>query len=168
MTENKSLFIAVDFDGTCVSHAFPEVGKDVGAVPVLRQLVQEGHKLILFTMRSDRLVSGDTGDVDVSDVTGTFLTDAVNWFKENEIELYGIQENPTQKIWTTSPKPYAHLYIDDAALGCPLKVDLTVSNLPFVDWVKVKNLLIKNKILTNKTCKENDTINNICSSCNCN
>ena len=47
-------------------------------------------------------------------------TDAVNWFKKNDIPLYGINENPDQSSWTTSPKPYCHIYIDDAALGCPL------------------------------------------------
>lgn len=46
------MIIAVDFDGTCVTHEFPEVGKDIGAVPVLRELVEKGHKIILYTMRS--------------------------------------------------------------------------------------------------------------------
>lgn len=44
------MIIAVDFDGTCVTHEFPKVGRDIGAVPVLRKLVENGHKLILFTM----------------------------------------------------------------------------------------------------------------------
>jgi len=35
--------IAVDFDGTCVSHAYPEVGIDIGAIPVLKRLVSNGH-----------------------------------------------------------------------------------------------------------------------------
>jgi len=26
--------ICIDFDGTCVTHEFPKVGKDIGAVPV--------------------------------------------------------------------------------------------------------------------------------------
>lgn len=46
------MIIAVDFDGTCVTHEFPEVGKDIGAVPVLKELVKKGHKIILYTMRS--------------------------------------------------------------------------------------------------------------------
>ena len=45
------MVIAVDFDGTCVTHDYPAVGKEIGAVPVLKALVQAGHKLILFTMR---------------------------------------------------------------------------------------------------------------------
>ena len=34
--------INIDFDGTCVSHEFPEIGRDIGAVPVLRELVETG------------------------------------------------------------------------------------------------------------------------------
>ena len=90
--------ICIDFDGTCVKHEYPNVGDDIGAVPVLRRLVDNGHRLILFTMRSDSGVE-----------SGQFksgLTDAVNWFSVNKISLYGIQTTPTQKKWTTSPKAY--------------------------------------------------------------
>ena len=45
--------ICIDFDGTAVTHDFPKVGKDIGAVPVLMRLVNSGHRLILFTMRSN-------------------------------------------------------------------------------------------------------------------
>jgi len=37
------MVIAIDFDGTCVTHDFPKVGKDIGAVPVLRELVENGY-----------------------------------------------------------------------------------------------------------------------------
>ena len=133
--------INLDFDGTVVTHDFPHIGKDIGAVPVLRRLVEKGHQLILFTMRSDRLNKGDTLDSTILDVTGTFLTAAINWFKENNIPLYGIQTNPTQHQWTTSPKSYAQLMIDDSALGCPLKYDEKLSLKPFVDWIKVEKML---------------------------
>lgn len=43
----KPIVIALDFDGTCVSHKFPEIGKGIGAIPVLKELVAKGHKLIL-------------------------------------------------------------------------------------------------------------------------
>lgn len=77
--------------------------------------------------------------------SGNYLTDAVNWFKENEIPLYGIQTNPTQHTWTTSPKAYAHLYIDDAALGIPLEYIVQSQRIdrPFVNWKKVKEMLIE-------------------------
>jgi hypothetical protein len=112
--------IAVDFDGTCVTHDYPNVGADIGAVPVLKKLVEDKHQLILWTMRS-----------------GKELKDAVMWFRINDIPLYGIQTNPTQNSWTDSPKAYANLYIDDAALGAPLIYDENISPREFIDWSAV-------------------------------
>ena len=122
----KNMYIAVDFDGTCVTHDYPRVGKDIGAVTVLKRLVNSGHKLILNTMRS-----------------GDELADAIQWFIDNDIPLFGANENPTQKSWTTSPKVHANLYIDDAALGCPLIFDHAISSKPFVNWVMVEEILEK-------------------------
>lgn len=116
------MIIAIDFDGTCVTHEYPDVGKDIGAIPVLKQLVFYGHKLILWTMRDS-----------------IALNDAVAWFKQNDIPLYGTQRNPTQDNWTKSPKAYAQLYIDDAALGCPLIYP--GDERPYVDWIAVSEYL---------------------------
>ena len=124
------LYIGIDFDGTCVTHEYPRVGKDIGAVPVLKKLTDSGHLLILNTMRS-----------------GRELDDAVQWFIDNDIPLYGVNENPSQKSWTASPKVYAHLYIDDAALGCLLKMDNAVSDRPFVNWDAVEEHLMLNRII---------------------
>lgn len=131
------MIIAVDFDGTCVTHEFPDVGKDIGAVPVLKKLVEKGHKIILYTMRchtSKKCVT-DKG-VRLVDT----LQEAIDWFEKNNIPLYGVNENPDQKNWTSSPKIYAHLYIDDAAIGCPL-IQTSLSKRPYVNWDKVKALL---------------------------
>ena len=98
------LKILIDFDSTCVTHEYPRVGKNIGAEPVLKELVAKGHKLILFTMRS-----------------GKTLDDAVEWFKKHEIPLYGIQTNPSQSSWTTSPKAHGDLIIDDTGLFMPMK-----------------------------------------------
>ena len=84
--------INIDFDGTCVTHDFPKVGKSIGAEKVLKRLADNGHQLILFTMRSDRKEAKPVIDPTIQNVTGKFLTDAVNWFKENNIPLYGIQK----------------------------------------------------------------------------
>lgn len=132
--------ICIDFDGTCVTHEFPKVGKDIGALPVLNKIADAGHNLILFTMRSDieEVTSNDYG---IHKQAGKYLTDAVNWFKENNIKLYGINVNPSQTSWTKSPKAYGQLYIDDAALGCPLLYNPKISDRPFVDWVKVEEML---------------------------
>lgn len=140
--------ICIDFDGTCVAHEFPEVGKDIGAVPVLKELVANGHKLILFTMRSN-CEGNTTGPVCVPEThNGPFLDHAVNWFKENEIDLHGIQEHPTQKEWTSSPKAYGQLYIDDCALGIPLKTEIGVKR-PFVCWNSVRFMLVERGIIKN-------------------
>jgi hypothetical protein len=123
--------IAVDFDGTVVLHEYPKVGPDVdGAVDVLKKLVANKHNIILWTMRSDKA-----------------LQDAIDWYVKHEIPLYGINRNPTQN-WTKSPKAYAQLYIDDAAVGCPLIVKLVPDEegikqigKPYVDWKKVEEIL---------------------------
>lgn len=126
----KNMIIAIDFDGTCVTHEYPNVGKDINAIPVLKNIVNKGHKIILYTMRH-----------------GKELQDAVEWFANNNIPLYGINENPTQKNWTKSPKIYAHIYIDDAALGCPLIFNEEYSDRPYVDWEAVQKLLEEKIIL---------------------
>ena len=145
--KTETICIAVDFDGTCVTHEFPEIGADIGAAPILRALVKKGHRLILNTMRSnngDLPLFSASGEITLT--SGNFLDDAVNWFSQNEIPLYGIQVNPDQKGWTSSPKCYAQLYIDDAALGCPLRYPEN-GDRPYVDWVEIVGLLEKQGIL---------------------
>ena len=146
MESNKRITIVVDFDGTCVSHEFPEVGKDIGAVPVLKKLVEKGHNLILFTMRSD-IDNPKSTEYNIQPIGGQYLTDAVNWFKKNDILLYGINTNPTQKEWTHSPKAYGQLYIDDAGLNIPLVYDSDVSQKPFVNWKTIEWLLTEKELL---------------------
>ena len=126
------LLIAVDFDGTCVTHEYPLIGKKIGAVPVLQKLVKVGHHIILYTMRGN--MDGDLGK-------------AVAWFKEYDIPLFAVNTSPGQEQWTASPKPFAHIYIDDAALGCPLIVNPEYSKRPFVDWAQVERILIKEGVL---------------------
>ena len=96
--------ILIDFDGTCVTHEFPLVGKDIGAAQVLRDLVSNGHRLILFTMRAE----------DCS------IQPAMDWFAENGIALYAVQRHPEQHKFTSSPKALGDLMIDDTALGVKL------------------------------------------------
>lgn len=114
----------VDFDGTCVTHEYPNVGKDIGAAPVLKRLSDKGHKIILFTMRSEP----------VDDVRGT-LQEAVDWFKNKNIPLYGINENPSQHSWTSSPKAHGNLYFDDHAFGAPIKKN--AKGDVYYDWTLV-------------------------------
>lgn len=122
--------IAIDFDGTCVEHDYPSIGLDVeGAVDTLRALNKKGHRLILYTMRS-----------------GAKLDAALRWFKERGIELWAVNENPEQKSWTESIKVYAHYYIDDSALGCPIKF-IDGAQRPVIDWVKMREIMEYNRIL---------------------
>ena len=123
------MIIALDFDGTVVTHEYPYIGEDIGAVPVLKELTAAGHKLVLFTMRSGKL-----------------LDDAVAWFERNGIDLYAINENPEQKSWTSSVKVHANIYIDDCALGCPIRFEDGIRR-PFVDWQKVREILAYNRVL---------------------
>jgi len=118
MAKNQ-LIVAVDFDGTCVMHDYPRIGDDVlGAVEVLKAIVESSGRLILYTMRH-----------------GETLEAAVNWFRERDIPLWAVNENPGQKHWTQSPKVYATHYIDDASVGCPLIHP--EGGRPYVDWEKV-------------------------------
>lgn len=128
------MYIAIDFDGTCVTHDFPEIGKSIGAEPVLKRLVKCGHKLILHTMRD-------------SNEERSTIQEAVNWFRMRGIPLEGVNYNPSQSEWTNSNKVFADLYIDDLALGVPLIYNPKISSRPFVDWIEVKKYLLKEGIL---------------------
>jgi hypothetical protein len=37
-----------------VQHAYPNIGGDIGALPVLRKIVDNGHKLMLWTHERNR------------------------------------------------------------------------------------------------------------------
>lgn len=114
--------IAVDFDGTLVEHAYPGIGPDVpGAFEWLRKLQDAAARLVLWTIRD-----------------GIQLDEAVEHCTTRGVRWWQVNRNPQQVAWTSSPKVYAHAYIDDAALGCPLIVPLIPDGGPhrraYVDW----------------------------------
>lgn len=122
--------IAIDFDGTIVTHEYPYVGKPLPlAKEVINMLGMNGHDIFLYTMRD-----------------GSELLDAIEYCEENRLGMVGYNESPQQ--FSESPKQYAQLYIDDAALGCPLKKDYTLSNRPFVDWYQVAVMLCEYGLIT--------------------
>lgn len=126
--------IVLDFDGTCVKHDFPRVGESApNCVEVLQKLTKKGHRLLLNTMRSNRAVPR------IEYHTDRYLDEAIKWFKDNAIPLYGAQKHPTQNTWTDSPKVHGSIYIDDLGLGCPTTTD-EKGNV-FVDWYKVEQML---------------------------
>jgi hypothetical protein len=119
------MYICVDFDGTVVDHRYPDIGEPVPeAVVWLKRLQDHGAKLILFTMRSNRPDGVN------------LLRDAVQYLEENGIRLFGVNRNPDQDVWTTSPKAYGEVYVDDSAFGCPLIQPKGFAR-PCVDWRKV-------------------------------
>lgn len=125
----KSLYIAVDFDGTMVKHAYPNLGDIIDeALETVLELMQAGHKIILYTMRS-----------------GERLVEAVEYLEDHGVEFYGVNENKTQKYWTESVKVFANIYIDDCSLGIPLITP--EKGKPYVDWEEVREILVEKGIL---------------------
>jgi len=123
------MYICVDFDGTVVDHCFPDIGAPVpGAIECLKKFQKAGNLIILYTMRSD------------GQRYGNVLSAAVDYLEKNGIKLFGVNENPDQFEWTSSPKPYGHLYIDDSAVGCPL-IHPEDFFRPCVDWEAVGKMV---------------------------
>jgi hypothetical protein len=122
------MYIAIDFDGTIVTHEYPAIGKDIGAIQWMKDFQEAGAKLILYTMRS-----GDT------------LQEAIEYCKAQGVEFFAHNDNPDQNTWTESRKVYANLYIDDAALGVPLKMG---EFRPYVDWEVVGPVVLESLIVT--------------------
>ncbi|MCC6156080.1 MAG: hypothetical protein IT367_20110 [Candidatus Hydrogenedentes bacterium] len=115
--------IAVDFDGTIVDHRFPEIGAFApGALEWLQRWTENDHvSLMLWTMRSDR------------EQEGALLTYAQQHCFNNGIRFDAINVNSGDRSWTSSPKLYAHVYIDDAAACVPL-IEPASFKRPCVDW----------------------------------
>ena len=97
------MIIAVDFDGTIVEHRYPAIGTEIPfAIETLKKLVQEQHRLILWTVRE-----------------GELLEDAVNYCRERGLEFYAVNKNYPEEVWddTTPRKLTADMWIDDRNLG---------------------------------------------------
>lgn len=110
------MVIAVDFDGTIVTHEYPRVGKPIPfAIQTLLKLQQEDHhQLILWTVRE-----------------GDLLKDAVEYCASKGLEFYAInsnfpEEDPASRA---NRKVTADIYIDDRNLG----------GLP--DWGVIYNMI---------------------------
>lgn len=121
------MIIAVDFDGTIVEHKYPAIGKEIPLATVtLRQLIKDGHKLILWTVRKNEL-----------------LDDAVKWCEERGIHFYAVNQDidedakDHQGLHCFSRKPKAHIFIDDRNVG----------GLP--DWGTIYQLISRKMTLEN-------------------
>jgi hypothetical protein len=112
------MIIALDLDGTLLTHEWPNLGKDIGAFDWLLPL-QRQHpdlKYILWTVRS-----------------GELLLAAVRYCAHRELEFWSVNVNPEQRHWSSSNKAHAHLYVDDTALGARLIYPASEAR-PYVDW----------------------------------
>lgn len=136
MSMSRTPILAVDFDGTIVEHKFPEIGETLkGAFPTLKALKANGVRIMLWTMRGHPDLSKfpHTNHWTGEKITRDTLQEALDFCKENGLEFDGVNESPEQ--FSTSNKQYAHLYIDDAALGCPLDPNR------FADWGAIAHML---------------------------
>ena len=43
--------VAIDFDGTIVTHEYPRLGTDIGAIQWMKLAQERGARLLLLTMR---------------------------------------------------------------------------------------------------------------------
>lgn len=100
---NRSLTLAIDFDGTIVEHRFPEIGRiRPFAFETLKAFQEKNHRLILWTHRSGRQ-----------------LKEAVEFCRLHGLEFYAVNQNYPEEKWSEniSRKILADYYIDDRTPG---------------------------------------------------
>lgn len=98
------MVIAVDFDGTIVTHEYPRIGKPIPfAIETLCKLQKEDHhQIILWSCRE-----------------GALLDEAVNYCASKGLEFYAVNSNfPEETVEIVrARKLEADLFIDDRNLG---------------------------------------------------
>ncbi len=98
------MIIAVDFDGTIVTHEYPKIGKELPfAIDTLKRLQQKpDYQLIMWTVRE-----------------GKELEEAVEFCRERGLEFYAVNRNYPEELTDQldSRKLQADLFIDDRNLG---------------------------------------------------
>lgn len=97
--------IAVDFDGTIAEDKYPEIGSEIPfAIDTLKMLIEDRHKLILWSVRE-----------------GELLDEAVQWCRERGVEFYAVNKDfPEEKEnlnRSYSRKIKADIFIDDRNVG---------------------------------------------------
>ena len=120
------LTIYLDFDGTVVEHAYPELGAlNPRSFALIRKLQNAGHRIILNTYRAD-LADGSL------QAAQDFLNDINN-------ELLPITECTELKIqppawnWEKTLEE-GILYIDDVCDGTPMIPNIALPFGLMVDW----------------------------------
>jgi len=106
--------IAVDFDGTLCTVNYPEIGEPrPRIIDIVKHWKDDGHTLILWTCR-----------VDMDD--RKYLTEAVEWCKEQGLEFDFVNENDPKRIALYSMdtrKVSADLYFDDKNVQLDIEHD---------------------------------------------
>jgi hypothetical protein len=100
------MIIAVDFDGTLVSHEYPEIGKPYDDVfKLCITLKSMGHELILFTCREDYICGRP------------LLSDAVSFCNKKGLFFDAVNENLERhkNMGILCRKPVWDILIDDTA-----------------------------------------------------
>ena len=95
--------VAVDFDGTLVENAYPQIGKPLlFAFDTLKKLQKEGCILILWTYRS-----------------GKQLEEAVAFCQKQGLQFYAVNKSYPEEVFSESisRKIQADIFIDDRNLG---------------------------------------------------
>lgn len=129
---SRPKILAVDFDGTIVTHMFPFIGEEIpDAIRVLKRVMEAGHQIVLWTCRED----------EPDDKKRNYLTKAVEWCYESGLKLRSVNENlPSDEFRNPvglRRKAYADIYIDDRALGVPK------TSSGAVDWKRIEKELEK-------------------------
>lgn len=96
------MIIAVDFDGTIVEHKYPQIGKTIAfAFDTLKQLQNENHTLILWTVRE-----------------GELLQEAIKFCADNGLHFFAHNANFPEEDRAIAPRKLkADLFIDDRNFG---------------------------------------------------
>lgn len=98
------MIIAVDFDGTLVTHEYPKIGKEIPfAIDTLKRLqATPDHQIVLWTVRE-----------------GELLEEAVEFCRNRGLEFYAVNNNyPEENPEHPEPRKLkADLFIDDRNLG---------------------------------------------------
>lgn len=99
------MIIAVDFDGTIVEHKYPKIGKEIPfAIATLKKMQQDGHRLILWSVRE-----------------GDLLDEAVEFCRQRGVEFFAVNSNyPDENVDASairSRKLKADMFIDDRNVG---------------------------------------------------
>ena len=129
------MIIGVDFDGTCVTHEFPKVGREIGAAQVLKRLTDVGHQIILFTMRSQKR-AGTADKILLNTETGNLVIQDWKTNSTNILQVYNNKKlkEPFDKLPCNALNKYA-IQLSTYQKMIENNTDLKVEAL-WITWLK--------------------------------